>query len=253
MAIFNFGPAVFSDRMKQYGIDIEYCALIFAVPLISPLFASVVVWQLTKYLEYRLIVLLSFLFIFLAFVLIGPSQYFLIPEELWIMAVGMATLGFAAFLSIIPLFPEITDIVKQEHGHDINASYLFDKVSSLYNAALGTGNIFGPALGAQLTYNFGFRTCTDILAVASLVIFVCYFLIADGSQAIKMALKGGSKITHVQIELQQREEFPLERSFEIAAFHDFQQIPSSRKSTIEEESVEGSATTKSSPGKDYLC
>ena len=42
----------------------------------------------------------------------------------------------------------------------------------LYSASFGVGHIFGPIIGANLTHQFGFRLCSDIIATSCLVVFI---------------------------------------------------------------------------------
>ena len=96
-------------------------------------------------------------------------------------------LGFAAFIAIIPLFPEITEVVKETYSN-VNQLTLFDKVSSLYTNAFAVGNIFGPMVGAHLTDEYGFRSCCDTLAVITVCHFLLYFFIIDGVSMCKRIL-----------------------------------------------------------------
>ena len=99
-------------------------------------------------------------------------------SEAWMIILGLGVLGFSAFIAIIPLFPEITDVVKETYSN-MNQLNLYDKVSSLYTNAFAVGNIFGPMMGAQLTEVYGFQRCCDILAIVTIAHFFLYFFVSE--------------------------------------------------------------------------
>ena len=104
------------------------------------------------------------------FLLIGPSYYWGIQENIWVMLTGISILGFSASFSIIPLMPLIMTEIKAKFPK--NTSTYIDSASSLYNSAFGVGSILGPLVGAHLSSYFGFRICTDILSHFSILLFL---------------------------------------------------------------------------------
>ena len=101
-------------------------------------------------------------------------------------------LGFSAFFSLVPLFPEIVQAVKESpeiQNSGISQERLYDNLSSIYNIAFGIGNVMGPIMGSELTYNYGFRSCTDILAMVSILICSIYFIVSDGSNVMSSTYK----------------------------------------------------------------
>lgn len=91
----------------------------------------------------------------IGFLLIGPSYYWGIQENIWVMLTGISILGFSASFAIIPLMPLIMSEIKSKHVKE-TSSYI-DTASSLYNSAFGLGSILGPLVGAHLSSYFGFR------------------------------------------------------------------------------------------------
>jgi MFS family permease len=106
----------------------------------------------------------------IGFLLIGPSYYWGIQENIWVMLSGISILGFSASFSIIPLMPLIMTEIKSKFVK--NTSTYIDSASSLYNSAFGLGSILGPLVGAHLSSYFGFRICTDILSHFSGLLFL---------------------------------------------------------------------------------
>ena len=115
MAIINFGPAVLSQRLEDLGTERTMLPLMFAIPLATPILASVIVYIMGKFFSYRTIILFSFPFVAASLVMIGPSEALFLPNELWLVVTGLAMLGFSAFMAIIPLFPEITEVIKETY------------------------------------------------------------------------------------------------------------------------------------------
>ncbi len=74
MAIVNFGPAVLSQRLLDLGATKDFLPVYFSVPMITPLLSVAVVFFLSKFMNYRAIILLSFPIVFLALAFTGPSQ-----------------------------------------------------------------------------------------------------------------------------------------------------------------------------------
>mmetsp|Transcript_7438 Transcript_7438/g.6965 ORF Transcript_7438/g.6965 Transcript_7438/m.6965 type:complete len:95 (+) Transcript_7438:998-1282(+) len=90
-----------------------------------------------------------------AFLLIGPSYYWGLQENIWVMLSGISLLGFSASFSVIPLMPIIMTEIKARFSK--NTQNYINTASSLYNSAFGLGSIIGPMLGAHLNSHFGFR------------------------------------------------------------------------------------------------
>jgi hypothetical protein len=46
----------------------------------------------------------------------GPSEFLNLPDETYIMFIGLALLGFAIGINMVPMFPEITEPVQLRYG-----------------------------------------------------------------------------------------------------------------------------------------
>ena len=91
----------------------------------------------------------------IGFMLIGPSYFWGIEENIWVMLSGICVLGFSASFAILPLMPIIMNEIKTKFIDD--KIIFIETASSLYNSAFGLGNIIGPIVGSHLSSYFGFR------------------------------------------------------------------------------------------------
>ena len=62
-----------------------------------------------KSIPRRLQFVLCFLFSSIGFALMGPTEWLLLPDKLWIVCVGMSLTGFVQAMSFIPCLPEAVD------------------------------------------------------------------------------------------------------------------------------------------------
>jgi MFS family permease len=109
---------------------------------------------------------------------------------LWLTLVGEGAIGFSVGFLFTPLLPEIIAAVSEKNNLE-NSPFLSDKASGIYNSAYGIGNCLAPILGGVISSAYGARggglppdvtkgfpfTC-DVMAIASAVFGVIYFLFA---------------------------------------------------------------------------
>jgi MFS family permease len=91
--------------------------------------------------------------------------------------VGMGMLGFSSPFIFVPLLSEIIEAVREQENLP-ESPFLNDKASGIYNAAYGIGTFLAPQIGAILYGAEGFRYTCEIMAVCSLVLFICHFSFA---------------------------------------------------------------------------
>ena len=75
--------------------------------------------------------------------------------------------------SVIPLYPESAE------------SQINDLSSGIFNMFLGIGQVMGPLFGAIVSKNLGFRMTCDLVAVICLLFSMCYYVFADGAEAMR--------------------------------------------------------------------
>ena len=75
--------------------------------------------------------------------------------------------------SVIPLYPESAE------------SQINDLSSGIFNMFLGIGQVMGPLFGSIVSKNLGFRMTCDLVAVICLLFSMCYYVFADGAEAMR--------------------------------------------------------------------
>ncbi len=132
-------------------------------------------------------IIVSAFFTGIAFIFVGPSEIFGLPNSLVLMGVGQALVGvFTAFM-MIPGLPEMVESTLPLYPgqeRDVN-----DISSGIYNSFLGFGQVLAPAYGAFVTDAVGFRMTSDIVAVICFFFAFAYVCIAGGPQAFKNTFK----------------------------------------------------------------
>lgn len=86
------------------GFGVMTCWVMYAI-------GGFVGGPLVPLLTRRWTVLLTIILAAGANLLIGPSAFLDIPDETYIMFIGLAILGFAIGINMVPMLPEITEPV----------------------------------------------------------------------------------------------------------------------------------------------
>lgn len=196
--LLNFAPAILSKRLAELKVSKELYGVFFALPFVFPIVSALIVVRVMEQIDNHILLCVGKFFMGLGFLLIGPSYYWGIQENIWVMLTGISILGFAASFSIIPLMPLIMTEIKTKFPK--NTSSYIDSASSLYNSAFGIGSILGPLVGAHLSTYFGFRICTDILSHFSILLFLIMIFIAYYSKIVNYMSNEPPKKSDIMLE-----------------------------------------------------
>lgn len=153
--LLNFAPAILSRRLAEMNVSKNLYGVFFALPFVFPIVSALIVVRVMEKVDNHILLCVGKFFMGIGFLLIGPSYYWGIQENIWVMLTGISILGFSASFAIIPLMPIIMAEIKLKFNK--NKSSYIDTASSLYNSAFGLGSILGPMVGAHLSSYFGFR------------------------------------------------------------------------------------------------
>ncbi len=89
-------------------------------------------------------------------IFLGPSLYLGLPQEIWVMATGLAILGISGPLIYIPILPELITIMNEKNRHLKEDPKLMDMCSGIYNTAINFGFWLTPIISGTLADLFGY-------------------------------------------------------------------------------------------------
>lgn len=156
--------------------------------------APVAGWLGSK-IPIKFVQLIGSIVIVFALFLMGPSLFFGgLPNEIWVIFIGLFLMGFSVAFMFVLVTPEIIDSMGsdlkfkwvaecEKEGLDerqtrrkvkkqwkIASGILSDHASALAEMSFATGSLIGPIVGGKLTDSTGsYRKMTDICCIAAIV------------------------------------------------------------------------------------
>ena len=115
--IFQFYAAFFTIALKEEkGIDEYYHGFILSVDSITYVICTFLVGYISDKLSKRVFISLSFGACIISLILMGPSYYLGLPNQIWILIVGMGLQGASLGFIFIPILPEIIEALYDKHS-----------------------------------------------------------------------------------------------------------------------------------------
>ena len=178
--VFTFADPILEPRLKKdMGVtNSALIGLIFGLPVIAyVLTGPFLMAPLTKHWVKRSIIQSGFLVFGVSLLLVGPSAVLHFGENLYLMLLGMFTIGVAAAFTVIPIIPEMLEAVD---GKFADKGKVKDVSSGIFNMANGLGQVAGPLSAGALKTKVGFAYTTDIFALILTTFFFVYFIACEG-------------------------------------------------------------------------
>lgn len=128
-----------------------------------------------------------FLSIF-AQLLLGPSRLLgLDKDNIFMMGVGYAFMGFFDTFMLVFSLPEMIETLEKSNPKmtNVQKAKMADLSSGILTAFFGVGTVLAPIYGAYGGALVGYRYTCDGMALACLVIGLIYFTSADGYKTMK--------------------------------------------------------------------
>jgi MFS family permease len=118
MSLLNFAPAILSKRLGEMKVDKHYYGVFFALPFVFPIFSAIIVVKVMDKIDSNILLCAGKLFMGIGFMLIGPSYFWGLDENIWVMLAGISILGFSASFAVIPLLPMIMTEIKSKSSEN---------------------------------------------------------------------------------------------------------------------------------------
>mmetsp|Transcript_2424 Transcript_2424/g.2849 ORF Transcript_2424/g.2849 Transcript_2424/m.2849 type:complete len:291 (+) Transcript_2424:458-1330(+) len=164
---------VFVLRVEEFGLNTTSAGLVFSLTFLALIISCILMSKLSGKLQNKTFILGGVLIATVGQFLVGPAH--LLPNKLWILAIGQFLIGFSVAPILISSLPLLTNIACEIYPkRKIEAS---DVSSGAFNSMLGLGQMVGPLYGSYITTLFDFRICTSIFGIVLLTFSLIYYLI----------------------------------------------------------------------------
>ena len=183
----TFLEPILASRLIEFNLSSMQIGLFFAIWPIFYIPSSIAIQYVPRWVDKRFTIILASFLTFVAFIFVGPSEIFNLPNSLLIMGIGQALIGIFTAFMMIPGLPEMVEsTIPLYPGQEREIN---DLSSGIYNSFLGFGQVIAPAYGSFVTEAIGFRMTSDIVAILCLVFAISYFFLAGGLAAFRMTCK----------------------------------------------------------------
>jgi MFS family permease len=165
----TFKEPVLAIRLEDFNCDVSLIGIIFSLETISFTATSIAlqcVKEEANGKKYGRLEYFGMIIFVVSMICYGPAKF--LPDELWLICVGIVVGGVAGSLinnnsSVAMMLIEKKEAVLRLHGPNgkrlshREAQALKSSVASINTGAFGLGSILGPILGSALSAEFGFR------------------------------------------------------------------------------------------------
>ena len=128
---------ILASRLIEFNLSSMQIGLFFAIWPIFYIPSSIAFQYVPDWVDKRFTIITASFFTFVAFIFVGPSEIFNLPNSLLIMGIGQALIGIFIAFMMIPGLPEMVESTIPLYPgleREIN-----DLSSGIYNSFLGFG------------------------------------------------------------------------------------------------------------------
>ncbi|XP_072042155.1 MFS-type transporter SLC18B1-like [Amphiura filiformis] len=171
-AALSFLDPTLSLHLQQFNLSPTVIGAVFLlVGGCYAIFSPVWGYLADKKRILRLMIVLGFHAAGVAYLLMGPSSVLKLPNELWIICMGLGLLGISIGCGLVPIFLDLLSTAFWYGMPDNLATQSI--VSGLFNGMFSLGAFMGPFAGGVLTERYGFPVAASYFACANIsVVFV---------------------------------------------------------------------------------
>lgn len=117
---------------------------------------ALVAGKLCSLIHRRFVILIGLTCMSFSLILVGPSKLLKVPNDVYIMFIGMFCDGFFSAFMFVPVIPEIIASIEEKQDSLRSNSHVSDKASALFNISYAIGASLAPIIGGGLCDKVGF-------------------------------------------------------------------------------------------------
>jgi len=134
---YSYMEPILAERLVQFDLSSMQIGLFFAIWPVFYIPASITVQYLPRRIDKRVTIIVSAIFIGVAFIFVGPSKILGLPNSLVLMGIGQALVGIFTAFMMIPGLPEMVEsTIPLYPGQERRVNNLS---AGIYNSFLGFG------------------------------------------------------------------------------------------------------------------
>ncbi|CAJ0947337.1 unnamed protein product, partial [Mesorhabditis belari] len=160
---FGFLDLSLESRLKEFSLSPTMIGVMFFLcSAVYTLFAPLLGLLIDRFSLSVPMLVFAGLFTGICYLIIGPSPFLPIPNNLLVVAIALAILGISGAALYIPTYQNCLDAVK-EHGFEDN-TYTYGCVSGIMQSTFALGGFLGPTIGGAMMQSIGFAWTTSIFS-----------------------------------------------------------------------------------------
>lgn len=133
----TFLEPILAARLIEFDLGTMQIGLFFAIWPIFYIPSSIAIQYVPGWVDKRFTIIIASFLTFVAFIFVGPSELFNLPNSLVIMGIGQALIGIFTAFMMIPGLPEMVEsTIPLYPGQEREIN---DLSSGIYNSFLGFG------------------------------------------------------------------------------------------------------------------
>lgn len=122
-------------HLEKFGYTAVFIGFSFAIPTLIYASTSPLIYVMTSKIRKSGVIFIGYTLLSVGMFLVGPSKLLGIYNSPAFIILGLAIVGFGAGMTIIPVLPDMIEVVEERNNDSINEDELHNNISGLFIAA----------------------------------------------------------------------------------------------------------------------
>ena len=167
MIILDAPSSLIADRLDDFNVSEYLKGLTLLFSAIPFTIVSLLLHKITStsYKLKRIVIWFGWVFLWISYLLIGPSNILHFPDKLWLIFVGISFAGLAFASMIVSTIPLMQDYANQYDTVSQEYNKVANYISGFNNLAVGLGAFIAPLIAPSIKRQIGYKGFTDLFAL----------------------------------------------------------------------------------------